>query len=330
MLYSPFAGPVHAPAYMHIPDGFLSGAVLAVCWALSLIVIAYAFIRVKRDMDERKVPLMGVVAAAIFAGQMLNFPIAGGTSGHLLGATLAMILLGPWAAVLVMTIVVSVQALIFQDGGVAALGANLFNMAVIGVFVSYTVYRAVQRISRGAKWGIFVGGFLAAWTSIFIAALAAALELAFSATSPANIAVPAMGLVHAVIGIGEGLITVGALALIYAVRPELLRTTDQKQIGGRVVWIAGLLIAIALAVASPLASTHPDGLEFIAAQQGFIDKAQASPYNIIPDYAMPGIANESTATIAAGIVGVIIVFFVALGVAYLRRNRATAPTSSRS
>ena len=112
---------------------------------------------------------------------------------------------------------------------------------------------------KAPSGGIFVGGFLAAWTSIFIASLAAALELAFSGTSPANIAVPAMALVHSVIGIGEGLITVGALALIYAVRPELIKTTDQKQVGGKLVWVAGLLIAIALAVASPLASTHPDG-----------------------------------------------------------------------
>jgi cobalt/nickel transport system permease protein len=321
---------LRSPQAMHIPDGFISGPVLVVCWIISLIVIAHAFIRVKRDMDERKVPLMGVVAAAIFAGQMLNFPVAGGTSGHLLGAALAMILLGPWAAVLVMTIVVSAQALIFQDGGVVALGANLFNMAVIGVFVSYTVYRAVQRFSRGARWGLFVGGFLAAWTSIFIAALAAALELAFSGTSPANIAVPAMALVHSVIGLGEGLITVGALAFVSAVRPDLVRTTEQKQIGGKVVWIAGLLIAIALAVASPLASTHPDGLEYVAAQQGFLNKAQAAPYHVIPDYAMPGIVNKSTATIVAGIVGVIIVFLVAVGVAYLRRNRAAAPTSGKS
>jgi cobalt/nickel transport system permease protein len=321
---------LRSPQAMHIPDGFISALVLAVCWVLSISVIAYAFIRVKRDMDERKVPLMGVVAAAIFAGQMLNFPVAAGTSGHLLGAALATILLGPWAAVLVMTIVVGAQALIFQDGGIAALGANWLNMAVIGVFVSYTVYRAVQRFSRGAKWGIFGGGFLAGWTSIFIAALAAALELAFSATSPANLAVPAMALVHSVIGIGEGLITVGALAFVYAVRPDLVRTTDQKQVSGKLVWIAGLLIAVALVVASPLASANPDGLEFVAEEQGFSDKAQANPYDIIPDYVMPGIANESTATIAAGIVGVIIVFLVAVGVAYLRRTRSVSSASSRS
>jgi cobalt/nickel transport system permease protein len=321
---------LHSPQAMHIPDGFLSGLVLAVCWGLSAIVIVYAFIRVKRDMDERKIPLMGVVAAAIFAGQMLNFPVAAGTSGHLLGAALAMILLGPWAAVLVMTIVAGAQALLFADGGIVALGANLLNMAVIGVFVSYTVYRAVQRLSRGAKWGIFVGGFLAAWTSIFIAALAAALELAVSATSPANLAVPAMALVHSVIGIGEGLITVGALAFVYAVRPDLVKTTDQKQVGGKFVWVAGLLLALALAVASPLASTHPDGLEFIAAQQGFLNKQQASPVQIIPNYVMPGVANKDVATIAAGILGVVVVFFVAIGVAYLRRNRAASSASSRS
>jgi cobalt/nickel transport system permease protein len=319
-----------SPKAMHIPDGFLSGMVLAVCWGISLIVIGYAFIRVKRDMDERKVPLMGVVAAAIFAGQMLNFPVAAGTSGHLLGAALATILLGPWAAVLVMAIVVGAQALLFADGGLGALGANWLNMAVIGVFVSYTVYRAVQRFSNGARWGIFMGGFLAGWTSIFIAALAAGLQLALSGTSPANLGIPAMALVHSVIGVVEGLITVGALAFVYAVRPDLVKTTDQKQVGGKVVWIAGLLIAIALAVASPLASTHPDGLEFIAQQQGFLVKEQASPVQIVPGYALPGVTNESAATIAAGILGVIVVFLVAIGVAYLRRNRTTAPTSSGS
>ena len=318
---------LRSPQAMHIPDGFLSGPVLAVCFIISASVIVYAFLRVKRDMDERKVPLMGVVAAAIFAGQMLNFPIAAGTSGHLLGAALATILLGPWAAVLVLSIVVGAQALIFQDGGIAALGANLLNMAVIGAFVAFTVYRAVQRIARGARWGMFVGGFLAAWTSIFISALAAALELALSGTSPANLAIPMMALVHSVIGVGEGLITVGALAFVSAVRPDLVKTTDQKQAGGKVVWVAGLLIAIGLAVASPLASTHPDGLEFVAEQQGFINQAQANPYNIIPDYAMPGIANKNTATIVAGIVGVIIVFFVAIGVAFVRRNRAASSSS---
>jgi cobalt/nickel transport system permease protein len=207
---------LYSPNPMHIPDGFLSVAVSVILWLIIIPVIAYALRRVSTELDERKIPLMGVLAAAIFAGQMLNFAVAGGTSGHLMGAAIAAILLGPWAATLVMTVVVSVQALIFQDGGLLVLGANIFNMAVIGVAVSYAVYQTFQRLARGQKWGIFVGGFVAAWLSIEIAALAAALELALSGTSPANIAVLAMGGIHALIGIGEGLITVGALAFIYA------------------------------------------------------------------------------------------------------------------
>src|SRR5512136_600649 len=181
---------------MHIPDGFLSATVAIALWIVSFAVISYALKRVNRDLGEKQVPLMGVLAACIFAGQMLNFAVAGGTSGHLLGAAVATILLGPWAAVLVLTCVVGVQALIFQDGGLLALGANLFNMAVIGVAVSYMVYRTVQRISTNRRWGILVGGFAAAWFSIVAAALACAIELAASSTSPANIAIPAMGAIH--------------------------------------------------------------------------------------------------------------------------------------
>ena len=247
-----------SPLKMHIPDGFLSVPVSLVLWALSVLVIAYALRRANKDLGEKQVPVMGVLAAAIFAGQMLNFAVAGGTSGHLLGAALATILLGPWAAVLVMTTVVGVQALIFQDGGLLAMGGNLFNMAVIGVFVAYFVYRTMQRISGGQKWGVFAGGVLAAWSSIFIASLAAALQLAFSGTSPANLGVPAMGGIHAVIGIGEALITLGALAFLYATRRDLLKIDGVQAKSGSLVWVGGLAIAILLAVASPLASSHPD------------------------------------------------------------------------
>ncbi len=130
---------LYSPPKMHIPDGFLSTPVSIVLWVLSVLVIAYALRRANKDLGEKQVPVMGVLAAAIFAGQMLNFAVAGGTSGHLMGAAIATIVLGPWAAVLVMTTVVGVQALIFQDGGILALGGNLFNMAVVGVFVSYFV-----------------------------------------------------------------------------------------------------------------------------------------------------------------------------------------------
>jgi cobalt/nickel transport system permease protein len=311
----------YSPELMHIPDGFLSIAVSVFLWIVSILVIAYSLKRVSKDMDERRVPLMGVLAAAIFAGQMLNFTVAGGTSGHLMGAALATILLGPWAAILVMTCVLGIQALIFQDGGLLALGANIFNMAIVGVAVSYMAYRTIIKLSGGKTWGIFIGGFLAAWLSVEITALAVALQLAISGTSPANIAIPAMGGIHAIIGIGEGLITVGALGLIYATRPDLLKVGKTQPAGGWFVWATGLLAALVLAIVSPLASANPDGLEWVAGQEGFLDAAQRPLYRIIPDYLLPGVSNETAATILAGIIGALIVFGVAIAVAYSRRTR---------
>jgi cobalt/nickel transport system permease protein len=227
MLYSPEA--------MHIPDGFLSIAVSISMWVVTALVVLYALRQVSRDLGERQVPLMGMLAAAIFAGQMLNFSVGGGTSGHLMGAALATILLGPWAAVLVLTTVVGVQALIFQDGGLLVLGANAFNMAVVGVAVAYMAYRTVLKLSGGRKWGVFAGSFISAWLSIEIASLAVALQLAVSGTSPANIAIPAMAAVHALIGVGEGLITLGAVVFVIGARPDLLQVGETRlvMVGGK-------------------------------------------------------------------------------------------------
>ena len=309
---------------MHIPDGFLSVPISILMWIVAIVAVAYALKRIGNDLDERKVPLMGVLAACIFAGQMLNFSVTGGTSGHLLGAALATILLGPWPAVLVLTCVVSVQALLFQDGGLLALGANIFNMAIVGVFVAQFAYTTVRRLAGGKRWGLYVGSFVAGWLSIFIASLACALELALSGTSPANIAVPAMGGIHALIGIGEGLITLGAVAFIAAARPDLVDLGAAQRGGSRLVWVGGLLIALGLAIASPLASAHPDGLEWVAEQRGFLSLAQGPLFEIIPDYVFPGMSNEALATIVAGIIGALIVGGVALGVAKSRHKRQAA------
>jgi cobalt/nickel transport system permease protein len=315
---------LYSPAPMHIPDGFLSTLVSVVLWVISIVAVAYALRRVGKDLGERQVPLMGVLAAAIFAGQMLNFSVTGGTSGHLLGAAIATILLGPWAAVIILTSVVSIQALVFQDGGILALGANIFNMAVVGVTVSYFVYTTLRKMLGEKSWAIFVSGALAAWFSIVLASLACALELALSGTSPANIAVPAMGGIHMLIGIGEALITVGALAFLYAARRDLLESGKTAPKGGSAVWAFGLGIALFLAVLSPLASSHPDGLEWVAERKGFLDVARAPLFNVIPDYVFPGISNEALATIVAGILGSLLVFGVAFGVGYLRKNQKSA------
>ena len=207
---------------MHIPDGFLSTTTSVVTWAASAGGIGYAARRVNKELEDRQVPLIGVTAAFIFAAQMLNFTVAGGTSGHLLGGALAAILVGPWAGVLVLTSVLSLQALLFQDGGLLALGANVFNMAIVGVLLGWAVYAGLRRLLGQKPWGMAVSGFAAAWVSVFVASLAASIELAVSGTSPLGVVLPAMGTVHALIGIGEGLITVAVLAFVRAVRPDLL------------------------------------------------------------------------------------------------------------
>jgi cobalt/nickel transport system permease protein len=216
--------PSWSPKAMHIPDGFLSLAVAGLAWLLSIAALAYAITKTNRQLGEKQVPLMGVMAAFIFAAQMLNFPVAGGTSGHLIGATLAAILLGPWASMLVMTSVVTVQALLFQDGGLISLGANILNMAVIASLVGYLAYAILQRMLGGRAWVNLASAFVGSWLSVFVASLVCAVELGLSGSSPLQVALPAMGGIHALIGVGEGLITVAALAFITATRRDLVES----------------------------------------------------------------------------------------------------------
>ncbi len=312
------------PTFMHIPDGFLSLGVALVGWVVAAVGVGLALWRSREALGERQIPLMGVLAAFIFAAQMLNFTVAGGTSGHLIGGALAAILLGPWAGILTLTTVVAVQALLFQDGGLLVMGANITNMAVIACLVGYGVYRGVRILAGRRRWGLLVGGFAAAWASVVVAAVACAIELGFSGTSPIGIALPAMAGVHALIGIGEGLITVGALALVSVARPDLLEMGKAEAADGFRWTLAGLAVAVVLTLLSPLASPYPDGLERVAENLGFIEAAREAPYAVIPDYTFPGIPNEALATIAAGVVGTIVVFGLAVGVAALYRRRAAA------
>lgn len=282
---------------LHIPDGFLSLPVSLVGWILLIAMLSVALRQTRDTLGERQVPLMGILAAFVFAGQMINFPVAGGTSGHLLGGALIAILVGPWAGIIVMTAVASIQALMFQDGGLLAMGFNIFNMGIITVFAGYTIYELLNRSTLGV--------FLGAWIGVELAAVATALQLAVSGTSPLNIALPAMIGVHALIGIGEGLITVGALGFIRQSRPDLLNQETASRGAGWVV--VGLAISLMIVFFSPLASSDPDGLERVASDKGFIEAAEDSAYNILPDYTVSFIEDEDTSTILAGVIGVIIV-----------------------
>jgi len=213
---------LHTPPGLHIPDGFLSTPVALAGWVVTIGVIALAARMANRSLSERAVPLMGIMAAFIFAAQMMNFPVAGGTSGHMLGGALAAILLGPWAAVIVMAAVVGLQAFLFQDGGIAVLGVNIFNMGILTVFVGYGVYRGVRMVAGGSHAVLLAAAFVAAWISVEASAVFTAFQLAISGTSPLEVALPAMAGVHALIGIGEGLITAAALGFIATTRADLL------------------------------------------------------------------------------------------------------------
>jgi cobalt/nickel transport system permease protein len=208
---------------MHIPDGFVNIPVAAATYVASGGSVAYAVRRTNEELGEKQVPLMGVMGAFIFAAQMLNFPVAGGTSGHLIGGALATILLGPWAGMLIMTSVLVVQALIFQDGGLVALGANVFNMGVVACLVSHYAFTWLKRLLGEGTQGVVISGFVAAWASVVVAAIVCALELAISGTSALAVVLPAMTLVHVLIGIGEGLITVAVLVFLAAARRDLLQ-----------------------------------------------------------------------------------------------------------
>jgi cobalt/nickel transport system permease protein len=214
---------------LHIPDGFLSLPVSLVCWILAIALIALCLNRVQAQYQEKAVPLMGVCAAFIFAAQMINFPIPGGTSGHLLGGTLAGVLLGPWAGSLVMVAVFIVQAAIFQDGGLTVLGANITNMGLVGTFGGYYVYRAIRyAIGRDTWTGVAVGTVVASWLSVFVAAILTAIQLALSGTVPLGVSLTAMASWHILIGIGEALITFAAVSFIWRTRPDLIYHPPRK------------------------------------------------------------------------------------------------------
>jgi cobalt/nickel transport system permease protein len=205
---------------MHIPDGFLSTQVALACAVPAAAAVGIGLRQANRTLDERRVPLLGVTAAFIFAAQMLNFPVAGGTSGHFLGAALAAILLGPWLACLALAVVLGVQAFVFADGGLTALGANMFNMGVAGALLVGGLMHLADKLAPKRILPIAAVG---AWLAVMTGAALTALELAWSGTVPLGTVLPAMLGTHLLIAAGEAVITVAAVSAVLSTRPDLLR-----------------------------------------------------------------------------------------------------------
>jgi cobalt/nickel transport system permease protein len=309
-----------SPAPLHIPDGFLSLIISLFFWVITVVAVGMAISKTNKTLGEKQVPLMGIMAAFIFAAQMLNFPVAGGTSGHFLGGTLAAIVLGPWAAILVMTAVVGLQGLLFQDGGLLVMGANIFNMGILTALIGFGLYRSVINANKTTR--LIVAG-LGAWLATMAAALLASLQLWLSGTSQLQVVIPAMLGVHALIGIGEALVTVAALAFIMQARPDLLDAKAVVEKGGRGWIYGGVLISILTVLLSPFASGDPDGLERVAETMGFLDRGLSASYQILPDYTVPFLGETALSTIVAGMVGALVLLGILVLIGGLLKRRAS-------
>lgn len=299
---------------MHIPDGFLDGRTAVAGAALAAAGLAVALHRVRRTLPPRRVPLIGLAAAFVFAAQLLNFPVGGGTSGHLVGATLAAALLGPSAAVVVMSAVLILQCLMFADGGLTALGVNVFNLAMVAPLSGAAVYGAVRAVApRGLRGRLMAAGF-AAWCSTLAASVACAGELAVSGTVAWRVAFPAMAGVHMVIGIGEAAITALVVAAVARARPELVEKPAPPARGPRYAVVAayGLLVSLGLVLfVAPFASGAPDGLAKVAELLGFAGSEAPAAAAPLAGYAVPGLGATVSGTVVAGAIGTVVAFAAA-------------------
>lgn len=249
---------------MHIPDGFLTNRLAVALDVVSGASILYAARMAKIDYAHRMVPIMGVLGAFVFAAQMLNFPILGGTSGHLIGGSLLAILLGPLAGSLTMATVIIAQALFLQDGGLIALGANIFNIGAVPALSGYAVFRLLRGFSGGRR--LLWAGFLAGWSSLMLSAACCALLMSLSGAIPLRIGLTTMLGYHAIVGIVEGMLTAGVLSFLHTVRPDLLAMNESRQFRmpewiGAIVFVAiplGILIAAG-------SSSFPDPLQKLLA-----------------------------------------------------------------
>jgi len=215
---------------MHVPDGFIDGPTSLAAAAVAAGAVTVALRRAGSTLDDRVVPLAGLVSAFVFALQMLNFPVAGGTSGHLLGGALAAILVGPALAIVVMTVVLGVQALVFADGGLSALGVNIVLMGLVAVAVGHGVFTILVRVLPVGQRQIVAASAIAAWTSVVVASIAFSVIFSFGGTVeiPMATLTGAMVGVHVLVGVGEAIITAMTVAAIVAVRPDLIHAGSTR------------------------------------------------------------------------------------------------------
>jgi cobalt/nickel transport system permease protein len=306
---------------MHIPDGFLTPPVWASLDALSIPAVSLLARKAKTELEESRIPLLGVMGAFVFAAQMINFPVGPGTSGHLVGGTLLACTLGPSAAALVMTAIVAVQALVFQDGGVIALGPNILNMAFAGVLAGYLPVRYF-----GLRWrrgSIFVGGVL----SLLVSAVLALAELLLSGV---KIPLPMLWLsltLFAVSAIAEGLISVAAVEAIERLHPSWVKRGGEGPSRSVAVPAIALGAVLLAGVGVLIASASPDGLEKLAEQAGFSGRAKAVVATPLADYTLPWMNSDWAGKAAAGIAGVIVVFVLCVAGARILRMRQSKPAS---
>lgn len=279
---------------MHVPNEMLNGLICPVSAALAVTGVAVAAYTARRSQTRPSVSRFAAVAALVFAAQMLNFPVQDGTSGHLLGGVLASALLGVPFGVLALALVVSIQSLVFADGGLLVLGANVFNMALLAAGVGGLLNEVLRKSGLQRHLALL----LSAWASVLLAASACSVELAISGTIEAGKVLPAMLGVHALIGVGEALLT---LVLVSAFSNEFATS-------GRWDFAAPMLGALlAATLLSPFASSHPDGLEWVAEQYEFLKEGAPLFVTPLADYALPMISNAALSTAFAGLIGVMLV-----------------------